>query len=135
MQELSDELKQGHKVMVAVDADELWSAGQDPMVDDLLNDYPGLPGQDANHEVQVVDIEGANTDNPVVVLNDPGSPNGQGVKVPADEFMNMFADSGNYAVIATGHRIEKGEPVLLGALDRWGRPYWPSSGAYYQTHE
>lgn len=25
--------------------------------------------------------------------------------------------------------------IRFGALDRWGRPYWPSSGAYYQTHE
>lgn len=25
--------------------------------------------------------------------------------------------------------------VLFGALDSWGRPYWPSSGEYYLTHE
>ncbi|MFP3787209.1 hypothetical protein, partial [Burkholderia sp. SIMBA_024] len=64
-----------------------------------LNDVNAfMPGQDANHAVQVAAIDYSNPEQPIVILNDPGHPEGQGMRVPADEFVNAWNDSNNYMV-------------------------------------
>lgn len=93
------ELEAGHKINVAVDADEVWEKGEH-FGDDLFD--PGIPGTDANHAVQVIGVDTTDPANPLVVLNDSGDPNGQGVMIPADEFMDAWADSGHYMVATTG---------------------------------
>lgn len=97
LDDLTAQLDAGNKLIVSVDASEIWEAGQDPTADDAL-DVPA-PGMGADHAVQVAGI----VDTPngqMVVLNDPGSPDGQGTMVPADEFTNAWADSGSFYVAA-----------------------------------
>jgi hypothetical protein len=94
LDDLASRLDSGEKVMVAVDSDEIWSQGQDVTLDEYSE---SIPGQDANHAVQVVGIDYSGSE-PMVILNDPGHPEGQGMRVPADEFVNAWNDSGNYMV-------------------------------------
>jgi len=99
LDDLSARLEQGGKVLVAVDSDEVWSPGQDNDEGFFsLLTYPGIPGQDANHAVEVIGIDRSDPDNPMVVLNDPGHPDGGGMLVPESDFLNAWADSNNYMV-------------------------------------
>ena len=66
--------------------------------DKVLANVSGMPEQGANHAVQVIGIDNSDPDNPVVILNDPGHPNGQGVRVAADDFMDAWEDSDNFMV-------------------------------------
>ncbi|ACK70842.1 conserved hypothetical protein [Gloeothece citriformis PCC 7424] len=101
LEDLSDKLAQGEKVIVAIDADEIWYPDQ-PDQDDILANAFGMPGQGVNHAVQVIGIDNSNPDNPMVILNDPGCPNGQGTMIPAAQFVNAWEDSNNYMVSTTG---------------------------------
>lgn len=96
-------LERGHKVIVGVDSDEIWTPGRDPRQDDLLGDVPGYPGQSPDHAVEVIGIDRSDPGNPMVILNDPGHPDGQGLMVPADEFVDAWADSDHYMVYTTGY--------------------------------
>ncbi|WP_013324395.1 C39 family peptidase [Gloeothece verrucosa] len=100
--DLNDKLAQGEKVIVAVDAEEIWYPDRID-TDDLIANALGMPGQGTNHAIQVIGIDNSNPDHPMVILNDPGSPNGQGMAVPAEQFINAWEDSGNYMVSTTGH--------------------------------
>jgi hypothetical protein len=101
LDDISQKLAQGDKVMVAIDSDEIWNPDSIDD-DDLLSSFVGMPGQDANHAVQVVGIDTSDPSNPMVILNDPGSPDGQGTMIPADNFLNAWEDSGNFMVATTG---------------------------------
>jgi Peptidase_C39 like family len=100
LEDLREKLEQGEKVIVGVDSDEIWYPNQSGEED--LNEHGNIPGQDANHAVQVIGIDYSDPDNPVVILNDPGSPDGQGRRIPADEFMDAWEDSDCYMVATTG---------------------------------
>jgi hypothetical protein len=107
LEDLATSLSQGEKVIVAVDADEIWSPGQSLMRDDFLEDLTGIPGQDANHAVEVIGIDNSDPDHSMVVLNDPGHPDGRGAMVPADEFVNAWTDSGCFMVHTTGQNVSE----------------------------
>lgn len=77
-------LENGGKVIVGVDADEIWSGESD----DLFG-----PGMDADHALQVIGIDYSNPDEPMVILNDSGAANGCGAMVTLDEFMEAWEDS------------------------------------------
>lgn len=96
--DIEGKLESGEKVMVAIDAHETWNAGTDDAQDDLLGDVGGFPGQDVNHAVEVIGVDRSDPENPMVILNDPGHPDGRGMMVPLDEFMGAWEDSGNYMV-------------------------------------
>jgi hypothetical protein len=98
LDELSAKLADGEKVMVALDSHEIWTPGQDYVTDELLTDCAGLPGQQADHAVEVIGIDYSDPNNPMVVLNDPGHQQGRGLMVPADEFVNAWQDSNCYMV-------------------------------------
>jgi hypothetical protein len=98
LDDLEGKLEHGQKVLVAIDADETWNAGTDDANDDLLGDAGGIPGQDANHAVEVIGIDRSDPKHPMVILNDPGHPDGRGMMVPADEFVGAWEDSGCYMV-------------------------------------
>lgn len=98
LQDIADKLSRGEKVIVGVDADEIWTPGQDYGQDEILGDVGCIPGQGANHAVEVIGIDVSDPNHPMVILNDPGHPDGQGAMIPADEFVNAWADSGNYMV-------------------------------------
>ena len=119
MEQMVGELAQGHKVIVGVDADELWRS--DHWIINGLND---LGGGTPNHAIVV---EGIRTDahgNAFAVVNDPGDPDGAGREYPIDEFVNAFRDSG-FQYVAT----DQPPPGL--ALDpQLGPGFDPASGHY-----
>ena len=92
--DLVEELSRGHKVIVGLDGGELYN--QDWFGEDLINPYG------ADHAVMVTGIDMRNPDQPMVVLNDPGIPEGAGVSVPLEQFLDAWEDSGN-RYVATDH--------------------------------
>lgn len=100
LDDIDQQLEAGHKVLVAVDADEIWNPN-DIDDDDLIANLQGMPGQSPNHTVQVIGIDNSDSNNPMVILNDPGTPDGKGLTVPADDFLNAWSDSNNFMVATT----------------------------------
>ena len=103
LEDLSNKLQGGQKVIVAIDADEIWYQGVDE--DDYLSELNGMPGQGVNHAVQVIGIDNSDPNNPTVILNDPGTPDGQGSRIPADQFIDAWADSNSYMISTTGNVV------------------------------
>jgi hypothetical protein len=99
--QLEDAVADGNGVIVGVDSGEIWNPGFDE--DDQLSDYLGIPGQGADHAVQVIGLDYTDQANPQVILNDSGTPDGQGERVPLATFLDAWEDSGNFMV--TAHRL------------------------------
>jgi hypothetical protein len=104
LEDINQQLQQGHHVIVALDSDEIWYP-DNADDDNRLDDSYGIPGQDANHAVKVIGIDNSDSNNPMVILNDSGTPNGQGSKIPAKDFLNAWEDSNNYMVSTTGNFV------------------------------
>ena len=91
--DLTNELAQGHRVIVSVDADELWY--NDSFTDKLknwLNDAFTVQG--GNHALIVAGVE-VNPNNPKdinVVLTDPGTGDLR-IEYPINQFMSAWRDS------------------------------------------
>ena len=102
LDDLSAQLAEDHRVLVVLDAGEIYTPGQDPSQDDWWADPAGWHGQDSNHVVQVAGIDRSDPEHPVVILNDPVAPNGGRLRVPADEFVGAWADGGFFMVHTTG---------------------------------
>ncbi len=83
--DLRDSLEDGNQIIVMVDADELWSGENEEMFG---------PGMDMDHAVRVIGIDESDPENPMVIINDSGVANGQGVMIPLDNFMDSWEDSG-----------------------------------------
>ncbi|MBE7011236.1 MAG: hypothetical protein E7415_01020 [Ruminococcaceae bacterium] len=90
MEDLVESLNDGNRVIVAVDADEYWTGENDSDV------Y--TPGDGVTHAVEVIGIDNTDPDNPMVILNDSGMPNGAGVEVPMETFMDAWEDGNNYMI-------------------------------------
>lgn len=93
-------LANGDKIVVGIDANEIWSNGSDA-VNDKLDSVMGIPDTDANHAVEVIGVDNSDPSHPMVVLNDSGHPGGQGEMVPLELFEEAWSDSGNYMVVAS----------------------------------
>lgn len=89
--DLANALANGEKVIVAIDADEIWHGENDDIF---------APNDGANHAVEVIGIDNSNPDNPMVILNDSGNPDGCGEMVPLDTFMDAWDDSANQMITA-----------------------------------
>ena len=88
---LLSELSQGHKVIIGVDADELWHDGF------LQDAKDAVIGETPNHALIVAGIDTSNPDDIQVILKDPGT--GDVAKAYSiDQFMDAWHDSGNYMV-------------------------------------
>jgi len=80
LDDLANELEQGHGVVVAVDTELLW-------------------GQSGGHAIWVTGLEVSADDIPVeVVCNDPGRPDGQGIHYPFEAFQASWDALGNVTV-------------------------------------
>jgi len=89
--DLANELAQGHKVIVAVDSEELW----DNSILDWLKDI--FLGDTPDHALIVAGIDMTDPNNPMVILTDPGT--GQPAQpYPLDQFMDAWGDSQNFMV-------------------------------------
>lgn len=80
------------KVIVGLDSSEIWVG---PDHEDAYS-----PGMQADHAVEVIGIDYSDPDNPMVILNDSGTPDGAGETVPLDQFMDAWQDSGCFMVEA-----------------------------------
>lgn len=85
-------LDSGGKVIVSLDSDEIWHGESD----DLFS-----PTAASDHAVEVIGIDYSNPDEPMVILNDSGSPYGCGEMVPLDTFMDAWED-GDCQMITCG---------------------------------
>lgn len=90
--DLKDCLDAGRKIIVSIDADEIWYGEQDNLF---------TPVDGANHAVEVIGIDSSDPDQPMVILNDSGNPNGCGEAVPLDTFRASWED-GDYQMIVCG---------------------------------
>lgn len=93
--DLVNELAQGHRVIVGVDADELWADRQGSIVKgakEFLKDV--FLGEEANHALVVAGVEvNPNDPNDVkVVLTDPGMGDLR-IEYTLDQFMDAWEDS------------------------------------------
>lgn len=84
--DIEDCLDHGGKVIVGLDSSEIWEG---PDHETMFS-----PGQQADHAVEVIGIDYADPDHPMVILNDSGTLDGAGETVPLDQFMDAWQDSG-----------------------------------------
>ena len=89
LSDLEQALENGEKILCGVDNMILYN----PL-------FALIPGRAANHAVQLVAIDYTDPENPQVILNDTGVPNGQGIRHDLDVFMAAWKTSGNYAMFA-----------------------------------
>jgi len=104
LQDLAHELGSGHKVIAAVNGEEIWAAAHPGGGSTPLEQYSGIPGQGADHAVEVIGIDTSDPAHPMVVLNDPGTPGGAGLEVPAEAFQQAWSTSGDFMV----HTLDDG---------------------------
>lgn len=85
--DLLGELAHGRKVIVGVDSGELWNG--EP-IEDFFH-------QSADHAIWVTGVDFTDPNNPQVIMNDSGDPDGAGKQYALNEFMDAWEDSGfNY---------------------------------------
>lgn len=93
MYDLTNELAQGHRVIVGVDANELWY--NDSLTDKLKNWFDDVTGhQGGNHALIVAGVE-VNPKDPSdvrVILTDPGSGDLR-IEYPMKQFMDAWKDT------------------------------------------
>jgi hypothetical protein len=94
LSDIAKGLEQGDKIIVGLDASEIWSPAKDPSTGQPLEQ------SNAGHAVWVTGIEQAADGSINLILNDSGSPNGQMATVSAEDFLNAWQDYGNFLVIA-----------------------------------
>lgn len=81
IQDIEEALNNGQNVIVGVDSGQIWQG-------DPNNIFS--PETQADHAVQVIGIDHTDPNNPMVILNDSGSPEGCGELVPLDVFENAW---------------------------------------------
>lgn len=81
--DIEDCLNQGGKVIVSIDSGEIWFGEDDNVF---------APESSSDHAVEVIGIDRTDPEHPMVILNDSGSPNGKGEKIPLDVFQGAWDD-------------------------------------------
>lgn len=89
MEDLEAALRNGDKIIVSVDSGQIWHGESN----DIFS-----PSTCSDHALQVIGIDYSNPDEPMVVLNDSGTPNGCGEMVPYETFENAWA-AGDHQMI------------------------------------
>ncbi|MFF2028568.1 C39 family peptidase, partial [Streptomyces sp. NPDC058171] len=82
-------LDHGRSLILSVDANDIWYGQEDPI---------GNPLDKANHALLITGID---QENGVVILSDPGTPDGNAEVVPLAVFEEAWSDGGNQALITT----------------------------------
>lgn len=90
VQELAQMLENGEKIIVGVNNMVL-------MNPELAN----IPGMSANHAVQVIGMDVADPSNIQVILNDPGTPDGRGIRHRLDVFEAAWNTGNRFTISAT----------------------------------
>lgn len=103
--DLADELAQGHKVILSVDAGEL-SGQEDP----ILEEIAGIADRDVDHDVVVSGIDTTDPENPQVIVSDPGTGEA-GATYPMDQFLAAWQDS-SFFMAATQEPVPETAPEM-----------------------
>lgn len=101
--DLADELRHGHGVIVGVRSDQLWNLGPMSELWNAVKSGIGLDTHEfspADHALAVTGIDLRDIEHPLVILNDSGDPRGQAISYPLDRFMDAW-ENGNFAYVAT----------------------------------
>lgn len=106
VEDLKEALVAGDPIIVGVDSADLYYGGGGPFD----------PGLEAGHAVVVTGI----TDGPpsMVYINDPGFPDGAGVEIPMELFLDSWEDTENTMVVATLPGAETVDDGALSGLKR-----------------
>lgn len=96
--DLAQHLEEGHEILVTVDSSEVVAVddGTGSVLFPEDDDTDG--GQGSDHALTVAGID---TDRGVVLLNNPGIPDGELYAVPLEDFEDAWADSGHTMIVAT----------------------------------
>ena len=94
MPSLINELAHGHKVIVPVNSSELWDGVS------FWQRLTGFHNTGADHAIVVSGVDFSDVDHPMVVVNDPGHPDGVTQQYPLEHFLEAWNDS-NCTYIAT----------------------------------
>jgi hypothetical protein len=91
--DLADALERGDKVIVGLDANEVWHP------DTTAADAP-LEQPDTGHAVWVTGITQTEDGSVKILLNDSGTSSGQMSAINAKDFVNAWQDYGNFMMVA-----------------------------------
>ncbi len=119
--DLAQELSQGHGVIVGVRSEQLWDQGAGFELKNFLCKAFGLDNSaymPADHAIIVTGIDVSDPDNPMVLINDSGVPDGAAQAYPLDRFMDAWENS-NFYYTATDAPL----PSMTGELNT---PEWES---------
>lgn len=94
--DILNELRQGHAVIVPLDAGELWADDLFSRLWEYMEDILGIP----DHVVWVTGIDMSDPDDPQVIINDTGDPDGAGQRYSLSEFRDAWKDA-EFDYIAT----------------------------------
>lgn len=92
MTDLEEALRNGDKIIVSVDADQIWR-GYD---NDIFSPMTG-----ADHALEVIGIDYSDPSHPMVVLNDSGTPGGCGEMVPAEVFEQAWSAGDHQMIVCS----------------------------------
>lgn len=122
-------LEAGQKVMVAVNGDEIWNTGESS----ILSDFFGIPNDEANHAIEVIGVDRSDPQQPMVILNDPGTQDGKGLEVSLETFDKAWATSDHFMVATNGQTTPTvpvagivGSQMLGGYTNADGTYHWTS---------
>ncbi len=124
IEQLASELQQGHRVIVGLNSDQLWDQGP---LSDFWNwviqefGFDNSTFQPADHAVVVTGLDLSDIDNPKVIINDSGAPDGAGHSYPLDRFMDAWENS-DFNYVATSIAPNGGGPpnIDIGQFLGWG---------------
>jgi len=119
--QLVSELSQGHKVIVGVDSTDLWQ-GDSWIAKELHEMVAG--GPHADHAIVVQGLRKDDDGSWHVIVNDPGSPNGEGHDYPLDQFTDAWKGS-DFHFVSTAIA-----PQGLSSHPVYGAGFDEQSGSY-----
>lgn len=100
--DIANELAQGHRIIVGIDANELWADRDGNIRKQFSEFFKDLSNEEANHALVVAGVE-VNPNNPVdvkVILTDPGTGDLR-IEYTLDEFMDAWEDSDYFMATTT----------------------------------
>lgn len=107
--DLVSELSQGHKIIVGVDADELWDNDSfKGKLSNWFNDF--FHGDTPNHAVIVAGIDTSDPNHIQVLVTDPGTGDYQRA-YPLEQFMDAWSDS-NCFMVSTDVAVPQTSPQM-----------------------
>ena len=100
--DIVNELAQGHRIIVGVDANELWADRDGNIKEQFSEFFKDVLNEEANHALVVagVEVNPNNPDDVKVILTDPGTGDLR-IEYTLDEFMDAWEDSDYFMATTT----------------------------------